>query len=248
MEGILEEGTACARGWLPGVSPPCGEDQPSFPWACSSQVSASSGAHRGGQGRPGHSPLLDSESKAALVCRKEGQQAQLARYPPGPGRPQGRAMGTACQATQASTFLTGAGFFSHSREPGASGGSQSFMLGGWCVLLPESPVKVASPGFQTGSDLCWNASAMGSSLPPRQPRMTAQPQRLLGQIWKGSQTLSPLVAHFTKEKTGACRSNGPRVIQSRAQLGLHPGLCPPLGLWSKNPGPCPSLPHSQRPQ
>lgn len=116
------------------------------------------------------------------------------------------------------------------------------------VLLPESPVKVASPGFQTGSRLCWNASAVGSSLPPRQPRRTAQPQRLSGQIWKGSQTLSPLLAHFTKEKTGVCRSNRPRVIQSRARPGLHPGPCPLLGLWSKNPGPCPSLPHSQRPQ
>ena len=65
------------------------------------------------------------------------------------------------------------------------------------VLLPESPVKVAGPGFQAGSALCWNAPAVGSSLPPRQPRMTAQPQRLLGQIWKWSQTLSPLLAHFT---------------------------------------------------
>lgn len=116
------------------------------------------------------------------------------------------------------------------------------------VLLPESPVKVAGPGFQAGSALCWNAPAVGSSLPPRQPRMTAQPQRLLGQIWKWSQTLSPLLAHFTKGKTGARRSSWPRVVQSRAQLGLHPDLCPPLGLWSKNPGPCPSLPHSQRPQ
>lgn len=61
--------------------------------------------------------LLDSERKAALVCRKEGQQAQLAGCPPGLGRPQGRAMGTVCQVTLASTFLRGAGSFSYSREP-----------------------------------------------------------------------------------------------------------------------------------
>lgn len=79
-------------------------------------------------------------------------------------------MGRACLATQANIFLRGVSSFSHSREPEASGGDQSFMLGG--LLLASCCLRV--PWLP-----CWEGSLLGCPCDGElTPIQAAQPQRL----------------------------------------------------------------------
>lgn len=119
---------------------------------------------------------LVARSKTALDCTEGrlGLQARLAWCPLGPACPRGRAVGPACLVTRANLFLSEASSFCHSRELGSRWRKPASH---W---LPESPLKLPSPGHCVWKDLCWNASVMGSSLPSRQPGITAQFHGLSG--------------------------------------------------------------------
>lgn len=121
------------------------------------------------------------------------------------------------------------------------------MLGGLLVAscCPSSR-KVAGPGFQAGRafaemPLQWGAHSHQAA----QEDSTAS--EALDRSGRG---LRPSLHSWpTSQRRELCLQK--QLAQGRIEQGPAGSPSRPklsLGLWSKTPGPCPSLPHSQRPQ